>query len=79
MTTQLRVSTSQDAIVRKEFRDFSQGEFLIAEDTGFLGIKIGENVHFLKDGQSVTSTICTRVSEKKVYIIPRIVEITATR
>lgn len=65
----------------KPFREFDISEFLVAEQTGFLGIKISvSSIQYIGNAVGSTqNTIATQVNGDKFFLVPTAVDILVAR
>lgn len=70
-----------DGASMKAFLDFNLGEFLVAEQTGFLGIKISERSiqYFGNAAGGTENTIASNILGSKQFVVPSAVDIKVTR
>lgn len=78
--TKISVSTKNSSRT-KEFSEFRVGEFLIAERTRFLGIKISPSsiLYFGNAAGGTENAIATEIVRFKLFDVPHAVDITVTR
>lgn len=69
---------SANNVVRKPFSEFRDGDFLIAFDTGNVGIKVGRRIKFYR-ASGEDSSVCIDVRPTKLYDVPAAVDIKVTR
>lgn len=70
-----------DGASMKAFLEFNVGEFLVADQTGFLGIKISErSIQYIGNAAGGSeNTIASNIFGSMQFIVPSAVDIKVTR